>query len=104
MMGAAAATVLAYAVLVIATDWCSQRVYPIDYEWGRVLQIALAAGAIVLVDRVLQPGSLAAGLGLGAVLVVAFVAVLAIIGGVKASDVRAVRLWMREMRGERAAG
>jgi O-antigen/teichoic acid export membrane protein len=104
MMGAATATVLAYTVLVVATDRSSQRVYPIEYEWGKVLRVALSAGVIVMLDRLLQPSSLAAGIGLAAALVAVFSVFLVLSGGVKRSDVRAVRVWMSEMGGERSAG
>jgi O-antigen/teichoic acid export membrane protein len=104
MMGAAAATLLAYVVLVVATNRSSQRVYAIDYEWDKVMRIALAACAVVLADRVLQPDGVGAGLAVGAVLVLVFVGLVALSGGVKRSDVRAVALWARELRGDRRIG
>jgi O-antigen/teichoic acid export membrane protein len=48
MLGAAYASVLAYATLAGVTSVFSWRVYPIPYEWTRLLRIA-AAGAISLV-------------------------------------------------------
>jgi len=42
MLGAAWANVLAYATLTIVTGVLSWRVYPIAYEWGRLVRLAVA--------------------------------------------------------------
>jgi hypothetical protein len=47
MLGAAYASVLAYATLAGVTSVFSWRVYPIPYEWSRLARIAVA-GAISL--------------------------------------------------------
>ena len=46
MMGAAGATVAAYLVLPVGSFLISRRFYSINYEWGRVIKILIAAGAI----------------------------------------------------------
>jgi O-antigen/teichoic acid export membrane protein len=104
MMGAAAATLVAYTVLTAATHWSSQRFYPIDYDWGRVLLIALAATAVISADRLLQPEGVAAGLAMGSAFSLLFAGLLVVIGGVNGSDVRALGLWVSELRRERRAG
>ena len=47
MMGAAWATLLAYASMAAALYLIGQRVYPIPYERGRIGHAALAAAATV---------------------------------------------------------
>ena len=49
-MGAALATCISFAVLVLVTFLFIQRVYPIAYEWGRLLGMAavLAAGIALI--------------------------------------------------------
>jgi O-antigen/teichoic acid export membrane protein len=48
MEGAAAATVAAYALMFVAMAWWGRRVYPVPYQWRRVVT-ALAAGAALVV-------------------------------------------------------
>jgi O-antigen/teichoic acid export membrane protein len=62
IMGAAVATVAAYAVMFAAMTWYAQRVFPTPYQWRRVLTAVAAAVALVLLGR--QLGGLAAALGL----------------------------------------
>jgi O-antigen/teichoic acid export membrane protein len=104
MMGAAAATLLAYLVLVAATHRSSQAVYAIDYDWGRVALIALAATSVIWADRLLQPEPIAGGIAVGSAFALLFAALVVLIGGVHASDVRALGLWVSELRGERRTG
>ena len=42
VQGAAAANALSYAVLATASAVFAHRVYPVDYEWGRMAQLAAA--------------------------------------------------------------
>lgn len=46
MMGAAGATLISYMALAISTFLVSQKLYVVNYEWGRVLKIFIAAGVI----------------------------------------------------------
>ena len=62
IMGAAVATVAAYAVMFAGMTWYAQRVFPTPYQWRRVLTAAGAAVALLLLGREL--GGLAAALGL----------------------------------------
>jgi O-antigen/teichoic acid export membrane protein len=62
IMGAAVATVAAYAVMFAAMTWYAQRVFPTPYQWRRVLTAVGAAVALLLLGREL--GGLAAALGL----------------------------------------
>jgi O-antigen/teichoic acid export membrane protein len=66
MMGAAAATVAAYAVLFLAMTWHAQRIYPVPYQWRRVAT-ALAAGLALTVAGKLLEVPLALALLLAAI-------------------------------------
>jgi len=72
MMGAAVATIAAYTTMFVGMAWWAQRIYPVPYQWRRVLTaagtgVALAAG-----------GKLAGG-GLGVALPLALVYPLALL-------------------------
>jgi O-antigen/teichoic acid export membrane protein len=57
MLGAAWANTISYFTLAVVTVGCSSRVYPIPYEWGRLLRVAGAGGAgYVLASRTLADG------------------------------------------------
>ena len=51
MMGAAIATVAAYATMAVGMAWWSQRVYPVPYQWRRVLTAALVAVALAAIGK-----------------------------------------------------
>lgn len=46
MMGAAFATLLSYIVMAAGMYIASQQVYPLRYEWSRIIRLALLAGAL----------------------------------------------------------
>ncbi|RDI74237.1 Polysaccharide biosynthesis protein [Gaiella occulta] len=52
MMGAAVATVAAYAVMFAGMAWWAQRVYPVPYQWRRVLTAALAGVALAAAGKI----------------------------------------------------
>jgi O-antigen/teichoic acid export membrane protein len=54
MMGAAVATLAAYAVLFVAMTARAQRVYPVPYQWRRVGTLLGAAGALTVLGKVLD--------------------------------------------------
>jgi O-antigen/teichoic acid export membrane protein len=57
MMGAAVATLAAFVVMSGGIAWWSQRIYPVPYQWRRVLTAGLAGVALVV-------GGKLAGVGL----------------------------------------
>jgi O-antigen/teichoic acid export membrane protein len=63
MLGAAYATLAAYAVLLLVRTWNAQQIYPTPYQWRRVAVVLLAAGGLTLVGKLL-PQSLPLALGL----------------------------------------
>ena len=62
IMGAAAATVAAYVVMFLAMTWYAQRVFPVPYQWRRVLSAAGAAVGLLLLGEAV--GGLAAAVAL----------------------------------------
>jgi O-antigen/teichoic acid export membrane protein len=56
MIGAAAATVAAYAVMFVGMAWWAQRVYPVPYQWRRVLTAAVAGVALAVAGKLLGGG------------------------------------------------
>jgi len=65
MMGAAVATIVAYVVLFVGMWFRSRRVYPVPYQWRRILTIAAVAGGLTILARELD--SLPAAIALTAV-------------------------------------
>jgi O-antigen/teichoic acid export membrane protein len=66
MMGAAVATLAAYATMLVGMIWWAQRVYPVRYQWRRVITAIAVAVAIVAVGKLAGAG-LAAALALSLV-------------------------------------
>ena len=60
MMGAAYATVLAFAVMCVANYVLSQVLYPIRYEYGRVARVVTIAFGLFALGRLVALDSLAA--------------------------------------------
>jgi O-antigen/teichoic acid export membrane protein len=74
MMGAAVATVAAYAVMFAAMTWYAQRVFPTPYQWRRVLTAVAAAVTLLLTGRALG------GLVVALALTLAYPLALALLG------------------------
>jgi O-antigen/teichoic acid export membrane protein len=66
MMGAAVATVAAYSTMFAGMVWWSQQIYPVPYQWCRVVTAAAAGLALVAVGKLADAG-LALSLGLALV-------------------------------------
>ena len=63
MLGAAYATLAAYALLMVVRTWNAQKIYPVAYQWRRVGVLLLAAGGLTLAGELL-PRSLPLAFGL----------------------------------------
>ena len=83
MMGAALATVAAYTTMAVGMAWWSQRIYPVPYQWRRVVTAALAAVAIAAIGKELD-----AGLAAVVVLVLAYPLALGVLGFTSAEERR----------------
>lgn len=56
MMGAAIATVAAYSTMFVGMVWWSQRIYPVPYQWRRVLTAALVGVTLVALGKLVDAG------------------------------------------------
>jgi O-antigen/teichoic acid export membrane protein len=56
MMGAAIATVAAYSTMFVGMVWWSQHIYPVPYQWRRVVTAAAAGLALVAVGKLADAG------------------------------------------------
>ena len=56
MMGAAAATIAAYATMFAGMTWWAQRIYPVPYQWRRVATAVAAGLALVAVGKLAGGG------------------------------------------------
>jgi O-antigen/teichoic acid export membrane protein len=97
MMGAAWATLAAFAFQSAATAWVSNRLYPIRYEWRRlVLMVAVALAALasgMLIGELPVLGALA----LKGLILAGFAGILLVMPGFLQDDERALvsSLWSR---------
>jgi O-antigen/teichoic acid export membrane protein len=57
MMGAAVATVAAYSTMFLGMVWWSQRIYPVAYQWRRVITAAATGLALVAVGKLADGGA-----------------------------------------------
>ena len=72
IVGAALALVASYLVVLALMYVFTQRLFPVPYEWGRLLRVVLSVAAIVGVAELLIPTSGAGGLMLRAALLAAY--------------------------------
>ncbi|HLY94317.1 MAG TPA: polysaccharide biosynthesis C-terminal domain-containing protein, partial [Gaiellaceae bacterium] len=75
MVGAAISMVISYVVLFIGMTLYAQRVYPVPYQWRRVVTAVCAAVGLTVAARAAH-----LGLALSALLVLAYPLVLAALG------------------------
>jgi O-antigen/teichoic acid export membrane protein len=54
MMGAAVATVAGYSLMFVLMAWHAQRVYPVPYQWRRIVTCVAAAVALLLLGKLLD--------------------------------------------------
>jgi O-antigen/teichoic acid export membrane protein len=51
MIGAAIATLAAYALMFVLMTWNAQRLYPVPYQWRRVVTLVAVAAALTVVGK-----------------------------------------------------
>jgi O-antigen/teichoic acid export membrane protein len=76
MMGAAISSVLSYGLLCIIEYVVVRRVYPISYEWLRLLKLALVSTGTYLVGITFRTSLFWNDLGIGALLILTWFLVL----------------------------
>ena len=93
MMGAAIATLAAFVVMAAGISWWSQRIYPVPYQWRRVLTAGLAGALVVVAGKLVD-----AGLPLAVALSLAYPLVLLPLGFYLPSERRAIGTRLRLAR------
>jgi O-antigen/teichoic acid export membrane protein len=63
MLGAAYATLAGFILIMVLRTWNAQKVYPVRYQWRRVVVLVLAAGALTAIGKEM-PHSLLLAIGL----------------------------------------
>jgi hypothetical protein len=95
MVSVACATPAAYALMAALGAWQSHRVYPVPFEWGRLLVLGVFGALLFGADqwlawRGLPPGSIA-GIASKTGLFVALPALLLATGFFRHGEMRALR-------------
>jgi O-antigen/teichoic acid export membrane protein len=93
MMGAAVATVAAYLTMFAGMAWWAQRIYPVPYQWRRVLTAALVGIALAVAGKLLD-----ANLVVALALALAYPAVLYPLGFYLPAERRAIGARLRLAR------
>jgi len=90
--GAAAATLISYALLGVASTAVSLRLYPIRYEYGRLVKIAVVTVLLSLVTfPVARLGIVGVGIGIKALCLLAFPLVLYVVRFYRPDELQYVR-------------
>lgn len=86
MLGTSLAVLLGYLVFDYLLWYRSQKYYPIDYDWKRVARLLIYSGLIVLIGRLVSTENFLLAITIGAVLVVAYIALLIFGSGVTVTE------------------
>ncbi len=98
MMGAAYATAAGFFVFVVCTAAVSARLYPVPYEWGRVL-LSIAGGAGLYAVSVVAPVRGNAHVLLKVALAASYFGILRVAGFRLDRELRLVKEWVGRTRG-----
>jgi O-antigen/teichoic acid export membrane protein len=93
MMGAATATVAAYATMFVGMGWWAQRIYPVPYQWRRVLTAVGVGVALVAVGKLVD-----ANLAVAFALSLGYPLALALVGFYLPAERRAIGARLRPAR------
>lgn len=94
IVGAALALVGSYLVVVALMYAFTQRLFPVPYEWGRLIRVVLAAAVVVGVGEAFVPTSGLGGFALRALLLAAYPLALWIGGFFSPGE----RAWLARLR------
>jgi O-antigen/teichoic acid export membrane protein len=93
MMGAAVATIAAFATMFVGMAWWAQRIYPVPYQWRRVGTAATAGLALVVAGKLLD-----ANLAVALLLALAYPVALLPLGFYLPAERRAIGARLRPAR------
>jgi O-antigen/teichoic acid export membrane protein len=92
VLGAAWSNTISYGALALVTGVVSWRLFPVHYEWTRLLRVAAAGVVAVLISRSLPAMPAAAGLLVrGAAMVFVYGALLLLAGFFRPAELRVLR-------------
>ena len=94
IVGAGLALVASYLVVLALMYVFTQRLFPVPYEWGRLLRVVLTVAALVAIAELLVPTSGALGLLVRALLFAAYPVVLLATGFFTEGE----RVWLAKLR------
>lgn len=97
MHAAAVTTVLANAIMAAGGWWYSEKVYPIPYDWSRILRTMLIGAVIVAVTVALAPGTGVVGIACALVACIAFAATLVGTSTIRSDEIAAARAALRQI-------
>jgi O-antigen/teichoic acid export membrane protein len=98
LMGAAWATVAAYAVMAAAGFVVARRLYPLPLEHGRLARV-IAAAALIYAASLTAPAALVPALAVKSGLLLAYPVLLALVGAIRPEELREVRSALAGGRG-----
>jgi len=89
--GAAWATLISFVILALATFKVSQQIFPIRYEYVRLLKLILAGVAIYGASRLIRPQSLTVAIAVDLLFLTSFPVVLLAFRFYEAAEMRKMR-------------
>ncbi|HEV8537452.1 MAG TPA: polysaccharide biosynthesis C-terminal domain-containing protein [Bacteroidota bacterium] len=100
IVGAAWATLFAYLVMAIALYLTAQRVYPVAYEFGRLMKIGAAVAAVMVLYAAIPTDSMSiyAAAALKSALIVLFLALMYVMKFFAGSELSALRSLFVKMK------
>ena len=105
VLGAAWSNAIAYATLAGVTGTVSWRLYPVQYEWSRLVRIAIAGLISLAASQLVPPLRPVAGVfARGTVMVGAYGAFLLVAGFLRPEELRVLRDARNRALARRAAG
>lgn len=86
-MGAAWATLLGYSSLPLMMLFINQKIYPIKYDWNRILRI-FTAGFVIYFLSLFIKERLIFEIGLRGLLILSYFPLLYLVGGITKDEIR----------------
>jgi O-antigen/teichoic acid export membrane protein len=103
MLGAAIATLVSYVVIAAGIYAASQRLYRVDYEWPKILKVALLTAVLFAGFLLLDPEpATVGGIGLKLLLMGAFVVLVYVSRVIHPSELVGTVAAVRETAGVKA--